>query len=384
MALNLSEFKQKILSHWTSLKTRIVSIFKKYVYLAAIVILILVGIFIVIYNTVNPQFDSILFLSGLSTYVIALFTATYAYTSSRQVDLMITQISEMKKDRELQSQPMPWLEKFELIVNKPHFFYTPIEQEYSSHSQCFFFFILKNVGATPAVSIDVQGRILLDPKDKSEDKSKVLGPDVEKIEILEEKQIAPKNFLDKIEDLENREALLKKRANMCHLMYNDDKKIKLLDMLLERNIDKTPIFQYRTVFRNIVGGKFLILQSYLLFIYKDEDLETLKKWICARNTFPITFKDELAQLERLRKMDLEKWDKLYNEVKKKFEDSLEQDEIEIFCDLIPQSIKVTPISNEVYTGILEESKYGLPSVLVKSRCEGCTMDTCSKIQEKIG
>jgi hypothetical protein len=374
MGQRFDNIRQKIMDFCLWVKNRIFLIQKKNIYLSAIIILIIIGLFLISYRVIDPNFDSMVFLSGLSTYVIALFTATYAYTSSRQVDVMMkqvdvmtSQISEMRRDRELQSQPMPWLESLEFVVYKPDFFYSPPVDEYSTHSQCDFFFVLKNVGTTPAISIDVQGRIVLPNKDKSI----ILGPDTEKIEVLEQGQKHPVQP----EVIENN---TRARDNKASLFFNDDKQKKVLEYLLDRELENAPILQNRTVFRNIVGAKFLILQSYLLYVDNDEDLKILKNWICEINSFPVNFKDEISEMQRIKRLDEEKWDNLYGACRTKFEHSLVGDEIVITCHLLPRSIKVSPITDQAYEEIMKESTYGVPSKLVCKQCRSCNPNGCSK------
>ena len=72
-------------------------------------ILVLFGIFIFIYSLVNPEIDAILYISGFSTFIIAILTILYVHTNSNQLNIMKLQLDEMMNDRILQNQPLPWI-----------------------------------------------------------------------------------------------------------------------------------------------------------------------------------------------------------------------------------------------------------------------------------
>ncbi len=120
------------------------------------------GIYFFIRSLASPTADFISSLSGASTFILALLTLAYVYITSKQLDVMAQQLNETKRDRELQNQPLPWINKVEICIEKPRVFYSPPEKNpYRTLARYFVYFNIKNAGSFPAISIDITASIMI-------------------------------------------------------------------------------------------------------------------------------------------------------------------------------------------------------------------------------
>lgn len=228
---------------------------KKYILIGIIIFLLILGIALTIYSHYYPDFNAIVILSGISTYAVALFTAIYAYLSSKQVDEIVTQ-------RELQYQPLPWITEIKATIAKPRTFFS----EGNKHIFCSRYFIylkLKNLSNHPAVNIDISATL----SNFDDSKVKRINSAEIRIETLEEKQDYPRNPAEK-----------------CNFMFTGDDTGELIKSLLSGNTSKFPRISIIILYKNIIGGCFIITNTYSLFpLYNHKEHknqeEILKNWI---------------------------------------------------------------------------------------------------------
>lgn len=68
------------------------------------------------------SFDFIQSIAGTSSFFVAILTVIYVYTSTKQMDLMQRQLSEMTIERQSREQPIPSIENLTFLIQQPRFF----------------------------------------------------------------------------------------------------------------------------------------------------------------------------------------------------------------------------------------------------------------------
>jgi hypothetical protein len=305
-------------------------------------LILLIFVFSYIYSKDNSNRDFIATLSGTATVIVALLTLSYVYITSRQLDIMQKQLEENKKDRELSNQPLPWINDIKFYLEKPEFYYNPPQKEYSFQSRYFACFHLKNVGTSPAVVVDVSASLLV----KNKNQKTTFSTAAIRVETLEEKQIYPHN-----EDEEDN-----------NLMFAGDKKGIVLDALREANMENFPELHVTVLFRNVLGGCFLVNNIYRLYP-KDKDQDSVfSNWLTLISSFTIKYKKELEMLPSLLAKDITQWSIVSEKVRQDLKQSLlgnddmKKNEVDLWS--IPNSLNITPIDKKEYQKETNNFYYG--------------------------
>ena len=317
-------------------------------FIIILIIIIIFGLFIFVYSLVNPNFNAITYLSGGSTFFIAILTIIYVLTTSKQLDVMTSQLNEMKHERELQNQPFPWITSIKMTLEKPDFYYYPPEDKYSTSIRTYVDFKLKNIGNFPSICIDVSSKIII-PKDKE---PLHINTTSIRIDTIEEKQIYP---------------FSKKEKDNFMFVKNQ---IQLLQSLTENNIKKFPRLSFCITYKNIMGGCFMALNEYLILQKTTNQKKIITNWLTKLTSFSIKYKEELEDLKEIKKSDRKNWEKLFNKTRKSFLTSITNKKgIELLIWAIPGAFIIKSISNEEYKEYTSKLYYStiIPPVSLK-RC----------------
>ncbi len=288
-----------------------------------------------VYGIIHPDFGFINALSGLSSLFVAVLTVVYVYVTTNQLEVMKKQLAEIKLEREMQNQPMPWFEGVTLKVERPEFIYNSEEktQEYSSDYTLGL--IIKNVGHSPLICADVTAKLSITDGDEE---FKLETNDL-RINILEEK-------------------CLTKEGDTV-FRFKDDLDGRLLEALLKGRA-AIPVLKLRIIYKSIMGGCFSIYSSYELSIDQEED--TIKDWVMNLKTFSIFFKSELDDIGNLEAGNNEKWDEKFLTLQKSAEErhSGQDESVRIQAQLITDSFVANQISNSEYNSHLKRLGKKIP------------------------
>ncbi|AOY76702.1 hypothetical protein [Clostridium formicaceticum] len=282
----------------------------------------------------NPKFEFITYLSGSSTFIVAVLTVLYVFTTSKQLDIMSNQLEEMKKDRELQSQPLPYVENIKIIVDKPKFFYTPPEDEYSFHSRYRLKAILNNLSEAAAICIDFSACIII----PTENEKLSLECTLYRIDVME-----GKSRLDE--------------GDGINLLYPLDRNGKFFQALRSKGAKTYPRLYIKSFYRNVSGGCFTYTNEYYIIPDVNKD-DTIKDWHTQIVSFETKYKDKLSDLRLLRNRRREKWDDLVKEVKDEIACGLIDDVLELEVLAIPGKFNIESMERSDYEKIIENNKYG--------------------------
>ncbi len=167
-----------------------------------------------------------------------------------------------------------------------------------------------------------------------------------RIETLEEKQSYP--FGDESDD---------------DFMFTGDLNGNFIKALRENNIKLLPKLHIQTLYKNIIGGCFIIKNTYRIYP-KDEEQDTvLSNWLAQITSFPIKYKKDLDRLITDRKLNSDEKDVIYSKMEEDFKNSiLGDDDIkknDVCAWALPGASEIHPITEEEYNKYLKDSKYGV-------------------------
>ena len=263
--------------------------------------------------------------------------------ASGQLDIMKKQLSEMHKGRQLESQPLPVLDISKIAIEPPRVFSSPSGDEHAFHTRLRIDFTLKNHTSHPAVNVVASGVIVMNGNKKPE----VTRCVPTQLDILAADETYP----------------VEEEVRNPDFLFLADKDDEMLSRFQKKAPAMLPVLQSHIIYRNVLGACFAVDVAFRLVPAKQEDGETLKEWQSLMVSFPVEFKDKLAEMAVLKKDKKEtQWKKLFNVVEKKVTESIGKDDLEISYERLPNTFKVQNISMEKYTeelktiGVIDSSQ----------------------------
>lgn len=290
-------------------------------------------VILVVLNFIIKEFDIVTYLTGISSFIIAILTVFYVLTNSNQLDVMSKQLVEMKKDRELQNQPLPWIENVRFKIDAPRLFYSPPDKKHSFISRYSGYIDLINLSDCPAISIDITSKLII----KNREEETVLESIFERVDTLAGNKRYPRNESDK----------------KISFLFSSDETGKLFSIL--RDFSKTPILKVDIVYRNILGGCFLIENEYQLIQHKEDD-DMINLWHTDIVSFETKEKEILEKLIHLKKQKDSGWDELFDSVTASYK--YEKDKVALNAYSLKGALKINTLETEDYEKRLEGKFYG--------------------------
>ena len=288
--------------------------------------LIIVGIISYYLPTVN----FITVISSIGTFVTAILTGLYVYTTTQQINIANQQLAEMKNDRLMQEQPLVFsnCEKFDVCV--PKMYYSPPDKEYSYRSQFLYWIDIKNESSFPAISVDVTSEMIV----KTDKGIEIFGTTSERIKFLGANQTQKISFL-----------------------FLDDNDVCFYDSLRQIKSSDLPRIKTTIVYKNLCGAYFKT-ENYSTVFPTEEISEKLIQWHTAIMSEKVSTKETIAYLKALGRNNSKRdelFDVMKNNFAKNFEDAVN---ISIECDDEPLGFDFSLISKTEFNEITEKHGYG--------------------------
>lgn len=305
-----------------------------------LIILVFAIIVAVIGRQWFPTLEIIPFIGVASTLAIALLTVAYVIVTSRQLLVMENQLAEMAKSRQLDAQPLPVLLVNKVFLEKPHFYYSPPDNEYSAQTRLFVEFKIINQGTHPTVNLIVNAN----PVFKINDKPTTLGGDSDHVSILGPGMSYPSQ-----------------QDQTAFLMFNDLRINELVSILRDKEYRNPPYISIKISHKNLLGACFANTWIFQFMLKDQKDFPTAINWQSRLTSFKVEYKDEIQKLEKIREKDEENWSKLLHSLRDKFKETLQGgDKLELASTEISTSFSSEVISPHQYE--LEKNKgiFGRP------------------------
>jgi hypothetical protein len=308
--------------------------FNRAVFLAAIVpIIFLAGVisfFVFLPLELQSITNFVAYLSGLSTAIMVL---VYIVIYSRQLDTMSKQLEEMQFTRDVQVQPLPYLQEGKASLKLPRYYVGPstdfTKMELMSFVKANFKII--NHGNGPAIAVDFIPHILTGSRIKEPvilDKDTFCAP----VDCVPLKLDTPQTIEFQFDN------------------GSDGKEI--LETLME---DYRILLRFSIAYKNAIGKPFQERISFWLNVKSKEDLERIKSSLKLIHTAPIDFSNQLQKFEKFASFQREEEkDKIFSEVNQRILSILGLDEVELEVQLALRSFDVRSISEEAYYTWLDQ------------------------------
>jgi hypothetical protein len=302
--------------------------------------ILLIGSLILYFKIGNNPSEYLQLISGFSTFVVALLTATYVFTTTNQLTVMEKQLDEMKKGRELENQPFPLLENPKFIIERPQTYYTPPSGKADIHSLYHIDYKVKNIGKDIAFGVFIDPKFIVEYNNESFIDECV----PRKLEIIEEGKYfeSDKPTFD----------------NYNKIFITGDTNFLTPKSLLKSKLDKLPKLQLTIYYKNFLGTAFKFTCFYDIYPYLDRfeesentPIQKLKKWVSILTDAHVKYSISLRQIEEAYKLDSvkghEKFLALKVEFEKMIEDS-EQNDLEFPIIMQSSDFKLSTITNYEY------------------------------------
>lgn len=304
---------------------------KKIYTLVYIIIILLFLVFASVWYISKNSNGEIVFIStiaGISSFFVAVLTALNLYITTNQIDVANKQLEEMKLDRALQEQPLITAVDETFVIERPRFFYSPPEDNYSFQSRYYFSAKLNNSSNYSALMVDVTAE-------------------------LEVERDNEKYYLKTITRRNN--VITSNDSIDFEIGFSGDEPTWLFDSLREANANKLPKIRTLITYQNLCGGYFKV-ESWSILAPEIYAEETLRLWHSKINSAQIEHKEAIKALQNI--MDNENWKALFTQVKDTFDDTLgEQPKLNIKCINIPDKFLLSPITKAEFDKEVSKHSY---------------------------
>ncbi len=286
-----------------------------------VVIGVLTATFVILWrlSTSNPAVDFITCIAGISTFFVAILTALNVYITSSQIEVANKQLEEMKYERSMREQPLLLLENLKFKIEKPRFFYTPPEDNYSFQSRYFVTTDIKNCSNYPCISVDATAELKV-IHDKTPFR---LSTVYKRISTIAPGATCSVDFL-----------------------FSGDEITWLFDSLRERQTQNLPKINYEITYKNLNGGIFQ-LNGQAILVPTEDSLDIIRQWHGRINAAYIEEQESIAFLKA--KKGTKEWDKTFEKIKQQFSSSITDcSDVGIECLEIPEECSVSTLTVEQY------------------------------------
>ena len=228
--------------------------------------------FCIYYSIINPTFSFLNTISATSSFFVAVLTVIYVYTSSNQMDLMRRQLDEMRTERLHREEPILDLEFTRFIVERPNFYYTPPDDEFSFISRYHFSGTIRNISSFPALFVDVSARLII----THQNEEFILPTASSMINVI------PSNA----------------SSDEFSIMFSGDNEAYVLSRLRSSSYNDLPNLEVNILYKSASGGCYKLTYRYAIDYQGNSDEEEIvKNWHTAIAAAPVEEKEILQVLQ---------------------------------------------------------------------------------------
>lgn len=302
-----------------------------------------------VYSLYNPKFSFVDTIGAISSFFVALLTVIYVYTTSKQLDFMKQQLNQMQQEQRMNEQPILDLVSSEFKIERPRFYYTPPEDEYSYLARYFFSVHLNNISNYPAVFVDLSAQLIV----KENGTELYLDTSSKRLNVIPANSVS-----DKVQ-----------------IMFVGDSEHKIMSALRSYSAENLPKLKIVVYYKSLSGANYQLTHTYWLDLKKDnnESFDVLRNWHTTLVSAPI---EEKEILERLKKAPIGKArDQVFEISKELFDKKLMgNDALLLHMPEIPKGFSLKIISDDEFNHAIESHRYGR---YIGSHSGGCKLPVTS-------
>ena len=240
--------------------------------LAVLLVLLCTFGFCIYYSSVNPMFSFLNTISTISSFFVAVLTVIYVYTSSNQMDLMRRQLDEMRIERLHREEPILDLESTRFIVERPNFYYSPPEDEFSFLSRYHFSGTIRNISSFPALFVDVSARLII----THQNEELILSATSRRINVIPSSD----------------------SSDEFSIMFTGDNEAYVLSKIRSSSYNDLPNLEVNILYKSASGGCYKLKYRYAIDYQGNSDEEEIvKNWHTAIAAAPVEEKETLQVLQ---------------------------------------------------------------------------------------
>jgi hypothetical protein len=271
------------------------------------------------------------FLSAAGTTGILILTAVYVVFSNRQ-------ITELKKQRELQLQPLPNIRVTEAAIVRPILLVGPSSGSIAPAVPIYFKCKIDNIGNASAVMVDTIFQL----------NGRALNRTYDEFWARRFHAINEKEHICFIEHLREHSTELLHAINTS-LFADGCPKSNFFSILLNIKI----------LYRNILGTPFLLTVDNVIRVNKKNE-KTIAQWIGIMESFESEYAEELATFKAVFQRSRNDADEILEEIKKSFKQKLTIEAVPIGVLPWAASFKVKHLENYELNELEKKINHSLP------------------------
>ena len=312
--------------------------------LAVAVLIILVFGIVAFFVLLPPELMTVAnfigYASSLSTIIMVL---VYLFTTSRQLNIMRNQLNEMQFSRNVEVQPLPYLEKERVTLELPRYYTSPATEFKRMTILCRFFFdfTVTNIGNGPAIAVDFIPKLY-----------GVVSAGKKEDTLVES---------------------IGKRVECISLREGDSRKIGLMFLDAGHKTVETLLKKYRVAlactitYKNALDMAFKEEMGFWISIPSEKEVKTIKSCLKTVKTAEIDFAEQVKEFEYLNEHGREKEaNKIFKDVNKRLKDRFAgQEKLKLAIRIAAGSFSVSPISQSEYERLLTEKEEIIRRLLEK-------------------
>jgi len=286
----------------------------------------IVGFFLFLPKEAITVGDFITYMASLSAIVVVLL---HILTTSRQLDVMQSQIREMEYTRNLQIQPFPYTTTLQSEIERPRFYFCPIKEIKKDYGKAKLLYTVRfnarieNIGNGPAINIDVIARLTLAHLDGKFTPLMWSGDLIECISVRE------------------------KDAKEINFVFRDNDPT-VLEVLSRRGMGV--LLDLTILYKNTLGADFKAEARYWLSCNNEEGRRHLERYLDVLRTAPVDYEAEITKYESLTMQD--KWEEASEFFRTAFNKFWEKSDLAEHVALTsmidPDAFSVTPLNKDEY------------------------------------
>lgn len=301
--------------------------------IAVSIVLVIAFAGCLVYSLYDQKFSFVETIGAISSFFVAILTVIYVYTTSKQMDFMQQQLDQMQQEQRMSEQPILDLVSLEFKIERPKFYYTPPEDEYSYLARYFFSTQINNISNYPAVFVDLSAQLIV-----QENGSELhLDTSSERLNV-----ISATSVTDKVQ-----------------IMFVGDNEHKIMSALRSYSAENLPKLKIVIYYKSLSGANYQLTHTYWLDLKKDnnESLDVLKNWHTTLASAPI---EEKEILEQLKKAPMGKARNQVFELSKEIFDKklIGNDALLLYMSEIPDGFSLESISDDEFNHAIESHGYG--------------------------
>lgn len=304
----------------------------------AIIFVLVLGILVTAFAQSSSDFQGwIDAWAGLATVALVIATAAYVLvtanllrTTQGQLRAMEAQLEELRRNRQLQVQPLPHVSQISCQAMVPYFRTDVGDSGYRGPFLAFVGeFTLRNVGNGPAMSLDLFSEFTYRPQ-------------------LDAEPMSMQGRALRLDFLQSGDATSSVNMHFTHIPATD-----LLRGILSSEGDWSPRIRVVSLYRNAPGGSFRAIYEFAVHFFS-EDKERMKDWSRIANTFDSRYSALIADYKAQKALGRDRSLRSFDALVEAMKEDVGSEWLQCEITRIPEATRIEVLDEHEYAQVVQQ------------------------------